>query len=219
MAGYRGTEAWMAVALRQSRRFDASSPVTRYWLANCVGFTLAGGGRGTVVRDPRGRQPARSVDAGGADRTPSRAATCPRRRSSPSSRRSSCSSSLVAVRRCPTGGETSVCACAGAVVSSDELSSWGWGFLPRSCSSCCSWSGRRGRTDLPSSRGRAAAAVPRRRGWYGQCRGSRTAVPRAPLRPGCRRRARVARRAPVRRHRAGAARRAPPDKARTTSST
>jgi hypothetical protein len=39
----------MAVALRQSRRFDASSPVTRYWLANCVGFTLAGGGRGTVV--------------------------------------------------------------------------------------------------------------------------------------------------------------------------
>jgi hypothetical protein len=40
----------MAVALRQSRRFDASSPVTRYWLANCVGFTLAGGGRGTVER-------------------------------------------------------------------------------------------------------------------------------------------------------------------------
>jgi hypothetical protein len=40
----------MAVALRQSRRFDASSPVTRYWLANCVGFTLAGGGHGTVER-------------------------------------------------------------------------------------------------------------------------------------------------------------------------
>jgi hypothetical protein len=40
----------MAVALRQSRRFDASSPVTRYWLANCVGFSLSGGGRGTVVR-------------------------------------------------------------------------------------------------------------------------------------------------------------------------
>jgi hypothetical protein len=40
----------MAVVLRQSRRFDASSPVTRYWLANCVGFTLAGGGRGTVER-------------------------------------------------------------------------------------------------------------------------------------------------------------------------
>jgi hypothetical protein len=40
----------MAVALRQSKRFDASSPVTRYWLANCVGFSLAGGGRGTVER-------------------------------------------------------------------------------------------------------------------------------------------------------------------------
>src|SRR5919106_6029461 len=40
----------MAVALRQSRRFDASSPVTRYWLSNCVGFTLAGGGRGRVER-------------------------------------------------------------------------------------------------------------------------------------------------------------------------
>ena len=40
----------MPVALRQSRRFDAASPVTRYWLANCVGFSLAGGGRGTVER-------------------------------------------------------------------------------------------------------------------------------------------------------------------------
>ena len=40
----------MAVSLRQNPRFDASSPVTRYWLANCVGFTLAGGGRGTVER-------------------------------------------------------------------------------------------------------------------------------------------------------------------------
>src|SRR4029453_18773446 len=40
----------MAVALRQSRRFDASSPLPRYWLANCVGFSLAGGGRGTVER-------------------------------------------------------------------------------------------------------------------------------------------------------------------------
>jgi hypothetical protein len=40
----------MAVALRQSRRFDASSPVMRYWLANCVGFSLSGGGRGTVER-------------------------------------------------------------------------------------------------------------------------------------------------------------------------
>jgi hypothetical protein len=36
--------------MRQSKRFAASSPVTRYWLANCVGFTLAGGGRGTVER-------------------------------------------------------------------------------------------------------------------------------------------------------------------------
>ena len=50
MAGMPGTRAWMAVALRQSRRFDASSPVARYWLANCVGFTLAGGGHGTVER-------------------------------------------------------------------------------------------------------------------------------------------------------------------------
>ena len=40
----------MTVALRQSTRFDASSPVTRYWLANCVGFSLAGGGHGTVER-------------------------------------------------------------------------------------------------------------------------------------------------------------------------
>jgi hypothetical protein len=40
----------MAVAFRQSKRFPASSPVTRYWLANCVGFSLAGGGRGTVER-------------------------------------------------------------------------------------------------------------------------------------------------------------------------
>src|SRR5262245_47722564 len=40
----------MGVPLRQSTRFDASSPVTRYWLANCVGFSLAGGGRGRVER-------------------------------------------------------------------------------------------------------------------------------------------------------------------------
>jgi hypothetical protein len=40
----------MAVALRQSKRFAASDPVSRYWLANCIGFTLAGGGRGTVER-------------------------------------------------------------------------------------------------------------------------------------------------------------------------
>jgi hypothetical protein len=38
----------MAVALRQSRRFGASSPVTRYWLANCVGFAVTGGHRGVV---------------------------------------------------------------------------------------------------------------------------------------------------------------------------
>src|SRR5215471_3743191 len=38
----------MAVPLRQGRRFPASSPVTRYWLANCVGFSLSGGCRGTV---------------------------------------------------------------------------------------------------------------------------------------------------------------------------
>jgi hypothetical protein len=40
----------MAVAMRQSRRFAAPSPVSRYWLANCVGFSLSGGGRGTVER-------------------------------------------------------------------------------------------------------------------------------------------------------------------------
>lgn len=38
----------MAVALRQSRSFDSASPVTRYWLANCVGFSLTGGDRGVV---------------------------------------------------------------------------------------------------------------------------------------------------------------------------
>ena len=48
--GGTGYPAVMAVALRQSRRFDSSSPVTRYWLANCVGFSLSGGGRGTVER-------------------------------------------------------------------------------------------------------------------------------------------------------------------------
>jgi hypothetical protein len=40
----------MAVVLGQTKRFAAASPVTRYWLANCVGFSLAGGGRGTVER-------------------------------------------------------------------------------------------------------------------------------------------------------------------------
>lgn len=38
----------MAVVLRESRRFSAESPVSRYWLANCVGFSLAGGRRGIV---------------------------------------------------------------------------------------------------------------------------------------------------------------------------
>jgi hypothetical protein len=38
----------MAVALRQSRRFSASSPVARYWVANCIGFAVTGGARGTV---------------------------------------------------------------------------------------------------------------------------------------------------------------------------
>ena len=47
----------MAVALRQSRRFDSSSPVTRYWIANCVGFSLSGGGRGTVERVLADRDP------------------------------------------------------------------------------------------------------------------------------------------------------------------
>src|SRR2546423_12633584 len=48
--GVTGYPALMAVAMRQSRRFAAPSPVTRYWLANCVGFSLSGGGRGTVER-------------------------------------------------------------------------------------------------------------------------------------------------------------------------
>jgi len=38
----------MAVALRQSRSFDSDSPVTRYWLANCVGFSVSGGDHGIV---------------------------------------------------------------------------------------------------------------------------------------------------------------------------
>lgn len=40
----------MAVALRQSRRFSAASPVTRYWLAHCTGFSLQGDAHGTVER-------------------------------------------------------------------------------------------------------------------------------------------------------------------------
>src|SRR5580765_5476967 len=40
----------MAVVFAQTKRFTAASPVARYWLANCVGFSIAGGGRGTVER-------------------------------------------------------------------------------------------------------------------------------------------------------------------------
>jgi len=40
----------MAVVLRHSRRFSAGSPVTRYWLAHCVGFSLQGDAHGTVER-------------------------------------------------------------------------------------------------------------------------------------------------------------------------
>ena len=48
--------ARMTIALE----FDSSSPVARYWLANCVGFTVTGGSRGVVaaldtgVLDPLG---------------------------------------------------------------------------------------------------------------------------------------------------------------------
>ena len=47
----------MAVVQGHSRRFSASSPVTRYWLANCVGFSLTGGGKGTVERVLAGEDP------------------------------------------------------------------------------------------------------------------------------------------------------------------
>jgi hypothetical protein len=40
----------MAVVSGQTKRFTAASPVTEYWLANCVGFSLSGGGRGVVER-------------------------------------------------------------------------------------------------------------------------------------------------------------------------
>jgi hypothetical protein len=40
----------MTVVSGQTKRFTAASPVTRYWLANCVGFSVAGGERGTVER-------------------------------------------------------------------------------------------------------------------------------------------------------------------------
>jgi hypothetical protein len=82
----------MAVALRKSKRFAASSPVTRYRLANCVGFSLAGGGHGTVERvladdDPFDPSRWRYGRADGA------CAACRPRRSWQSSPRSACSSS------------------------------------------------------------------------------------------------------------------------------
>jgi hypothetical protein len=40
----------MTVVVGRTKRFEDASPVTRYWLANCVGFSLTGGGRGTVER-------------------------------------------------------------------------------------------------------------------------------------------------------------------------
>jgi hypothetical protein len=38
----------MTVKLREQRRFDRSSPVTRYWLAHCEGFRIAGSSGGRV---------------------------------------------------------------------------------------------------------------------------------------------------------------------------
>jgi hypothetical protein len=40
----------MMVVSGRTQRFSAASPVTRYWLAHCVGFSVVGGGRGTVER-------------------------------------------------------------------------------------------------------------------------------------------------------------------------
>jgi hypothetical protein len=40
----------MAVVSGHTKRFAAASPVARYWLANCVGFSVTGGARGTVER-------------------------------------------------------------------------------------------------------------------------------------------------------------------------
>ncbi|HVS85568.1 MAG TPA: hypothetical protein VHD91_08045 [Gaiellaceae bacterium] len=37
------------MTLRRSRVFDASSPVTRYWLSRCVGFSVTSGGRVEAV--------------------------------------------------------------------------------------------------------------------------------------------------------------------------
>src|SRR4051794_41740744 len=44
--GERGYRVLMAVALRQSRRFDSSNPLTRYLLPHRVGVSPLGGGRG-----------------------------------------------------------------------------------------------------------------------------------------------------------------------------
>jgi mRNA-degrading endonuclease toxin of MazEF toxin-antitoxin module len=40
----------MTVVSTRAKRFSDSSPVTRYWLANCAGFEVAGGVHGTVER-------------------------------------------------------------------------------------------------------------------------------------------------------------------------
>jgi hypothetical protein len=40
----------MTVVLGHTKRFTAASPVTRYWLAHCVGFSVTGGRRGSVER-------------------------------------------------------------------------------------------------------------------------------------------------------------------------
>src|SRR5438045_3023936 len=40
----------MTLVSTRPKRFTAASPVMRYWLANCVGFSLEGGAHGTVER-------------------------------------------------------------------------------------------------------------------------------------------------------------------------
>jgi hypothetical protein len=40
----------MTVVSGHTKKSTSASPVTRYWLANCAGFSVAGGGRGTVER-------------------------------------------------------------------------------------------------------------------------------------------------------------------------
>jgi hypothetical protein len=57
----------MSVQLREKRQFDKSSPVTRYWLANCEGFRIAGtaGGRvEEVVAEVDARRPVELVVRG-----------------------------------------------------------------------------------------------------------------------------------------------------------